>query len=356
MTVIEVEPEVRDAMEALDDTVESPERAELTAETAEYVSTEPDEVDDGGPGTESAMLSRTLEDTGLELAARRVLARRGIETADAQRVNGMESLRAPGRLPDILEASEPMRPADTPLTESIILDEDGDGRERVFDTDQYPYSAIAALEITTADGKLYSGTGWFVSPRTLITAGHCVFVHNAKSPGTNGWVRSIRVIPGRNGTGGGKTEPFGAVTSTRFLTVKQWRDDADPEFDYGAIILPEGASPNGAKVGMLGLAVYNDAALTALNLNVAGYPGDKEGTEAQTLWFDAKKTRFVTPRKVFYDVDTFGGQSGAPVFVVQGQNRRVVAVHAYGTSAKATSNSGTRITSDVLKRIQGWKA
>jgi glutamyl endopeptidase len=352
MTMIDMGNDVNVNVTDADETIDSPDEMAYAA-PAEFATDEAEMVDDGGPGEQSAAVSRTLDGTGLELAARRVLAKRGIETADLEQGLTMESVRGPGRLRDILEATMPAEPA-LALPESIIFDEDGDGRERVFDTNQFPYSAIAALEITTRDGKLYSGTAWFVSPRTLITAGHCVFVRNARVASTNGWVRSIRVIPGRNGTAPG-SEPFGSVTSTKFRSVAGWVNEGKPESDYAAILLPENAVPNGTQVGVLGTAVFNDATLTALNLNVAGYPGDKEGTEAQTLWFDVKRTKFVKPRQVFYDVDTIGGQSGAPVFVVQDGKRRVVAVHAYGTSGQITSNSGTRITAEVFKRIQEWK-
>ncbi|HET7463444.1 MAG TPA: hypothetical protein VFJ82_19485, partial [Longimicrobium sp.] len=239
------------------------------------------------------------------------------------------------------------------VLESVILDADGDGRERVFDTAHFPYRAIASLEITARDGKRYQGTAWFVSDRTLITAGHCVYVRGA-SASTNGWVRSIRVVPGRNGTASG-SEPFGAAVATRFRSVAGWVNDGNPESDYGAILLDDGPGPTGKEVGMFGVGVFGDTALKDLNLNVAGYPADKKGADAMTLWYDVKKTARVTPRQLFYDVDTYGGQSGAPVYVNQGDDRVAVAIHCYGTSATVTSNAGTRITNEVLERIKSWK-
>jgi glutamyl endopeptidase len=61
----------------------------------------------------------------------------------------------------------------------------------------------------------------------------------------------------------------------------------------------------------------------------------------------------VGPRKVHYDIDTAGGQSGAPVWRLVNGNRYAVAVHAYGGGS---TNSGTRITSPVASNIAVWKA
>lgn len=359
-----------------DKTVENTPEAEYAPEAAAG----PPLIDEGFVGESVAHISKQLDGTGLELVARRVLAKRGIEASQlrarsewaAREAN--ESFRPlASRVPlrDILEASATVAAAPRvsvagrtvisagPQAESIIPDADGDGRERVFDTSDYPYTAIAALEITARDGTLYVGTGWFVSPRTLITAGHCVYVRNAKNPAANGWVRSIRVFPGRNGTGPG-SEPFGSVVATRFRSVSGWvSDDSDPErraeSDYGAILLPASAPPLGSQVGAFGIGVLSDADLMSRNLNVAGYPADKLHNERQTLWIDVKTPAHLTPRQVFYDADTYGGQSGAPVYVASGNKRIAVAIHAYGTSNTVASNSGTRITAEVFDRIQSWK-
>jgi V8-like Glu-specific endopeptidase len=252
---------------------------------------------------------------------------------------------------DIGDAALPPTPRSSlPLLESIIGEVDA--RTRVTQTTQFPYRAIASLEITAADGSQWVGTGWFIGPRTVITAGHCVFVHSPQIPGANGWVRSIRVIPGRDGA----SRPFGFVDATKFRSVAGWTQRADPEFDYAAIILPPG-SDLGERVGQFfETAALSDLELKTMFLNVAGYPGDKRGAEAGTLWIDAKRTASVTANKVYYDLDTMGGQSGAPVFAARPDGRRVaVGIHAYGVSGDVRSNSGTRIHAGVLARMEQWK-
>lgn len=224
------------------------------------------------------------------------------------------------------------------LLEALIGD---DERVQRRDTDAYPWRAIASLRITAADNSSWIGTAWFVSPRLLITAGHCVYIKNSGVPGRDGWVKKIAVMPGRNGA----ALPYGLVTSTEFRSSKGWIENGDQTYDYGAIILPV---PLGETTGVFGLGVYPDAELLATEVSISGYPGDKaEGTQ----WSDQRQIAQVSARKVFYAADTAGGQSGAPVFrIINGQHIGV-AVHAYGGT---TTNSGTRINPDVHRTMIGW--
>jgi V8-like Glu-specific endopeptidase len=228
------------------------------------------------------------------------------------------------------------------LLESII---GTDERVRIPDTLKYPYRAIASLLITANDGTQYVGTAWFVSPRTLVTAGHCVFIKNSGRPNREGWVKSIQVMPGRDGI----KLPFGTVTSTQFFTVKGWAETGDEAYDYAAIIVP---TEVGKRVGWFGYGVFPDAELQNALINVTGYPGDKRGSEQGTLWHDSRRTAALSSTKVFYELDTMGGQSGAPAYMIRDGNRYGVAIHAYGG---ATSNSGTRITPAVMKNLNAWR-
>jgi glutamyl endopeptidase len=264
----------------------------------------------------------------------------------------METMAAPGGeivfpeslegLRDIGEASFGALPGPPPegVMEAIIGVDD---RKQITDTTVYPYRAIASLLIVAADNSPWIGTGWFISPKTLVTAGHCVFIKNSGVPGRDGWVKSIKVIPGRNAS----AMPFGSAISNNFKSVNAWTVSGNANHDYGAILLN---TPLGSTVGTFGFGVYNDADLLATTANVSGYPGDKP---SGTQWFHARKVTSVNPLKVFYDIDTMGGQSGAPVWRIINGRRFAIAVHAYGG---ATANSGTRITAAVHANLVAWKA
>jgi V8-like Glu-specific endopeptidase len=226
------------------------------------------------------------------------------------------------------------------MAESII---GVDNRVQINPTTSFPWRANASLLITAADNSQWIGTGWFISPRTLITAGHVVFIKGSGVPGRDGWVRRIVVIPGRNGN----AAPYGTVTSTSFRSVTGWTSSGNQEFDYGAIIIP---TPLGNTTGWYGYGNYPNAQLVNQTINISGYPGDKP---AGTQWYHSGKVTAVNTRKVYYSADTMGGQSGSAVYRIINGARMAVAVHAYGG---ATSNSGTRINAEVYNRMTSWKA
>lgn len=214
-----------------------------------------------------------------------------------------------------------------------------DDRVRITNTTLYPWRAICSLRITARDGSQWIGTGWLVGHRTVITAGHVVYIHSR-----GGWVRSIEVIPGRNGS----SQPFGSCTATSFRSVKGWTEKRKRSHDYGAIILPK-ACDVGRRVGYFGYANYSFFTLLNMLVNLSGYPGDKP---AGTQWWHARRIKWVTSRTLVYNIDTAGGQSGSPVWRKKGNQRYVVGIHTNGSSS---GNSATRITKPVFNNIKAWK-
>jgi len=242
---------------------------------------------------------------------------------------------ADGPLPDALSGSYDL--AEAMARPRVIIGTDD--RVRVGNTTLYPWRAICALRITAANGRQYIGTGFFVSPRTVITAGHCVYMHNE-----GGWARSIEVIPGMNDA----ARPFGSAVSRTLRSVSGWTQSRNREFDYGAIILPANARL-GDRTGFFGFAVRNDAALRTAALNLSGYPGDKGGAQQ---WFMAQRAKALSARVITYDIDTMGGQSGSPVWVMEGGARYAVGIH---TNGAGSGNSATRIEGSVFARLSDWK-
>ena len=217
-----------------------------------------------------------------------------------------------------------------------------DDRRQITTTSTYPWRVHASLLITAADGSRWIGTAWFINRRVLITAGHCVYIKHSGVAERDGWVARMRVIAGRNGA----ERPFGELVATEFHSVRGWTDHGDDEYDYGAIVLAE---PAPAGIGWLGFGRYPDQDLLQVTGNVSGYPGDKP---TGTQWYAARTIDSVSPRKVRYDIDTAGGQSGSAVYRTKANGRFAIAIHAYGGGRV---NSGTRINGPVFANILHWR-
>jgi glutamyl endopeptidase len=239
----------------------------------------------------------------------------------------------------------PRPPVRSSALESIIGPDD---RVRVFDTDLDPWRRICALRMQAPNGSPFIGTGWLAGPRTVITAGHCVY-DNVEM---GGWAVQIELRAGQNDD----AMPFGVVSSRKFEAHKKWIESRNADYDIGCIHLAE---PLGDQVGWFGIAALPAAELQGYLVNIAGYPGDRGN--GKQLYFHKDRVLRVTPRRIDYQVDTYGGQSGSPAWVYQqeGGPPLVVGVHAYGTGASLPgieANSAPLIDNDILDLIRSWIA
>jgi glutamyl endopeptidase len=221
--------------------------------------------------------------------------------------------------------------------ESTIGD---DQRVRIHETDKYPWRPICHLRIHARGGDEFIGTGWMISPRTIVTAGHCVY-----HPTIGGWADRVVVSAARNG----RDRPFSSVVATKFHTVRGWTDDCEREHDYAVICLDQ--DDGLPEVGQLGYAVYATATLLGSYVNLAGYPADKD--DGTTLWWSARRSAHVDAHVLRYDADTAAGQSGAPVWRLDPSSGRrvVVGIHTNGAQ---TGNSATRINARVFANLAKW--
>ncbi len=249
-----------------------------------------------------------------------------------------------------LEFGDPManallqqRPELLRSTAEVVIGKDD--RVRVGNTKVYPWRCICQLTIETKTGQVAVGTGWLVGPRTVITAGHCVYLHNH-----GGWAKRITVRAGRNGP----DSPYGAVASSQFHSVSGWKSKANRSNDYGAIILPSN-QPLGTRLGHFGFANHGALSLLGRVVNLSGYPAGNVNPENKPFgyqWWHARMITFVAPRYFVYNIDTQGGQSGSPVWRLINGKRYAVGIHTNGSSS---GNSATRITKPVFDNIKSWK-
>ena len=218
-----------------------------------------------------------------------------------------------------------------------------DGRTRITPTTSFPWNTICKLYITAADNSHWVGSGAVIDGFHVLTAGHCVFLHD-----NGGWASSIEVVPAKD-TGVADNDPYGHAYMTYMRSYTGWTVSEMVEHDWAVITLDRNV---GIYTGWMGrTTASSSSSIYTDTMNIAGYPTDLDG--GVNMYYDSDSGDGATEYNHFYWADTAGGQSGGPVWRYISGNRYIMTVHAYGR-AGTDSNYGTRLNSDKYNKIFDW--
>ncbi|PCF49386.1 trypsin-like serine peptidase [Staphylococcus delphini] len=204
-----------------------------------------------------------------------------------------------------------------------------DQRQLVTDHLSTPYKQVVFLNMTFANGKTYLGSGTMIGEDTVLTAAHNVYAHSV------GWAKEVTVYAGKKGD----QYTIGKAKSEKMWTFNKWIQNTDPNYDLAVIKLD---SKLGKKTGTLGITskIKKDEWL-----EVYGYPADKPDFMQYKATGTLKK---ITDYILYYDMDTFNGQSGSSV---RNHKNQVVAVHTFGD---VEYNGGVRLNALKIDYIKHW--
>lgn len=203
-----------------------------------------------------------------------------------------------------------------------------DERKKITNTTSVPYYGIAYLSITMEDGTSYRGTGFMISPNTMLTAGHCLKKTSTKA-------KSVTVYPGRNGT----SKPITAKMTKYYVDTKY--TGSEVEWDYGIIVLDSNV---GNTTGWFGLHGTSGSSIGTTNIKVTGYPSDLAG---YYMWTCDGTVSNISTNRFKHTADTAGGESGSPTYFYNGSyGNQAVGIHTHA------GNYSRRITVTLVNWLK----
>ncbi|GAB3334119.1 N-acetylmuramoyl-L-alanine amidase [Marilutibacter aestuarii] len=225
----------------------------------------------------------------------------------------------------------------------------------VPNTTIFPHSAICLLEMKDASGRVLGrGTGFYIGARRILTCGHNL--HDAG-------IASVDVVPGKNGQGGGGSEPFGRFNVRR----RQWRVPAsyrgrNAAFDLAVIDNVPNPAPNGRWFD----ALEELRQSRPEGVVVCGYSSRSERVPELTAAIDGYKQHLhagyiaalgAGDSTFDYPIMTLKRASGSPVYYLSDRSGAmkayVVGVHISSVAAAPDLNRGCRLSDAKIAWIEG---
>lgn len=235
-----------------------------------------------------------------------------------------------------------------------------DNRARITPTTAAPYFWVGQLNIRFPSGAAGTGTGTMISQYHVLTCAHNLFQAQY-----GGWASQVTFSLARDAV----TLPYGGPTAVARINVSEEYQSLSPPapdqqgnvadytryaYDYGLVTLQTPFDPSGADI-FPPMYPASDQQLNGRAVAIAGYPGDKP---AGTMWDGAGNLVGGSEEFLFYQISTYGGNSGSAVRTLFANVPaptvpRIVGVHVAG-SAALNANFACRLTEEKIERITGW--
>lgn len=242
-------------------------------------------------------------------------------------------------------AATPAQPDNNPAPVSVPLLTKDLETQADTGTSCTPWRCICHLELSFANGDIIRGIAWFIDEKTLVTAGH-----NLLDP-KRGWARTIAIRPGYCPEGMSISQLTYATGSDVHPAWKEGIRRGHLSYNKDIAYIKVADPALGRFLGHLSFRAITDSELLHANL-IVGYP---VATTPGAMCIDASRTDWFDANFLYYRLKTPPENSGAPVFAnFPDGSRHVVGCDLHG-AAKYTSNSGVRLSQDIVDFINAAK-
>lgn len=231
---------------------------------------------------------------------------------------------------------------------------DSDGRTPVANESQYPYSAIAYIEmvwpsLNPEEGPIASGTAFMISDSLALTSAHCIYNKNL-----GGWPVSIAAFPGKKGIGFWN-DPYGSTycyigegyVCSDYISALEEGIAPYVKDDWAIIRL---INPLGEDTGKFILDTLDNSQIIGASIKLCGYPGDLGICEQFEM---VGSIHAYDSGVLYYNMDSNDGQSGSPVFNINPNSNGEYVVYGIhqGNSVSMGYNRCVRITQNIINIV-----
>lgn len=209
-----------------------------------------------------------------------------------------------------------------------------DSRKKVLASDNNLYGCVTRLisHFPQADTL---GSGIFIAPTWVLTAGHNVF-----SPKYGGYCDDLEIWNEVVGSHDSVVLDIKVAFIPKLFILNGSKD-----YDL-ALIKVVAETPINQPFCSLASIEISELAEGKKTCEIVGFPADKGG---DSLWSGKGEINKATAlRRIFYNVDTEGGQSGAPIFNLEEISPKIIGIHVQGGF---TRNTGVLLDMEVVSSI-----
>ena len=207
-----------------------------------------------------------------------------------------------------------------------------DNRTTITNPSQYPYSAIAYIEAEATCGCAWSGTGFMISSRWMLTAGHCMYCTEHLKP-----VKYVNFYFGYKSAKNCLLHQDAGCTIWVSNYVKEGSGYTSDDYAYIRF-----DKKIGDTVGWFGY--WYGAPDSMVDTHVFYCTGYRDGI----LKSDYDWVHVINEKRVSHTIDTVPGNSGAPIF---DDDFYVIAINT-AQALDGSENYGVRFTNQLYRFMQ----
>ncbi len=237
-----------------------------------------------------------------------------------------------------LEDLEPVEPYSPEELEKAVIG--ADNRVTVSNPSQWPYSAIALMDVTGECGDHWNGTGFLVGDTGIfLTAAHCLYCPEHSKPAKNikfyfGYKSSKNIYYKYTGDWKGYV---GNTFSGKEYTIYK---------DYGVVKIDKKVPK---KVGWFGAYwADSDKDIQKYYAYVAGYRDGK-------LRYDSGYLNVLDSDHVQFTMDEVAGNSGGPIYTSDGYAIGIIIAETTNQYGTPIYNVGYRLTHELWQRVEEYR-